>query len=373
MQKIEQEDGKTGRMILKIIRLPVLLSSCSLVFLGIACGSETLPEPAPPPVDWHSFEVVKAKAQKPAPPAAKEQPIAEKYLKALVSPKMADLGPLLDENVHCLLPNGDDARGRGDVIAAHQALFASFDDLMVLPTRIFRTPSAQIVEWRLSGRVARAYMGAAANDKQIVASGMTVLSVRADGLITDAHVHFDAALVKAELGVGPKVLVDLPQPAWTTEPPAIVGPVATVDGEAQIALVRGSLDALANNDDAKLVAAMADDVEVRTQDRTEPMRGKDQIRAHARSLHASIAQLDTTVRSAYAVGPFVVVEYQISGEQVAPIGWVPAQRMRVPHIEVADVVELKDGKISRITRYDNRGYLLPPDAAPEKPEKPKKP
>jgi len=344
------------------------------VLVGLSgCGGEVLPEPAPPPVDWHSFEVVKARTQKPAPPAAKEQPIAEKYLKALVSPKMADLSPLLEENVHCLLPDGDDARGRGDVIAAHQALFSSFDEVTILPTRIFRTPNAQIVEWRFSGRVAHSFMGVAPNDKQIVASGVTVLSVRADGLITDAHIHFDGALIEAQLGVGPKLLVDLSAPAWTNEPPTTVGPVATVDAEAQIALVRGSLDALANNDDAKLVAAMADDIEVRTQDRTEPIRGRDQVRAYARSLHASIAQLDTTVRSAYSVGAFVVVEYQISGEQIAPIGWVPAQRMRVPHIDVADVVELKDGKISRITRYDNRGYLLPRDGAPEKPEKQKKP
>jgi hypothetical protein len=53
------------------------------------------------------------------------------------------------------------------------------------------------------------------------------------------------------------------------------------------------------------------------------------------------------------VGPYAVVEYSIAGEQLGPIGWIPAQRDRVVRFELVDICEIHDGKITRVWRYDN--------------------
>ena len=62
-------------------------------------------------------------------------------------------------------------------------------------------------------------------------------------------------------------------------------------------------------------------------------------------MHKAIGQLDTTVDNAWGVGRFAVVEYTIAGEQVAPLGWVPAQRDKV--IRLDTVRRRRDGRTAR--------------------------
>jgi len=67
----------------------------------------------------------------------------------------------------------------------------------------------------------------------------------------------------------------------------------------------------------------------------------------------AIGQLDTTVNNSWGVGQFAVVEYSITGEQLGPIAWIPAQRDRVVNLEIVDICEMTGGKIARVWRYDN--------------------
>jgi hypothetical protein len=57
---------------------------------------------------------------------------------------------------------------------------------------------------------------------------------------------------------------------------------------------------------------------------------------------------------------YAVVEYTIAGEQLGPIGWVPAQKDAVIRLHLVDVNELRDGRIARIWRYDNPAETMTP-------------
>lgn len=122
-------------------------------------------------------------------------------------------------------------------------------------------------------------------------------------------------------------------------------------------MVRTALDALENNEPAYL-GALADDIEVHTLERSEPARGKDEARLYFKAMHKAIAQLDTTVDNGWGIATYAVVEYTIAGEQLAPIGWVPAQKESVVRLHVVDVNELRDGRIARVWRFDNPIELL---------------
>jgi hypothetical protein len=75
-------------------------------------------------------------------------------------------------------------------------------------------------------------------------------------------------------------------------------------------------------------------------------------------MHKAIGQLDTTVDNAWGVGPFSIVEYSIAGEQLASIGWVPAQRDKVIRLQLVDICETTGGKVARVWRYDNPVQIL---------------
>jgi hypothetical protein len=87
------------------------------------------------------------------------------------------------------------------------------------------------------------------------------------------------------------------------------------------------------------------------------MRGRDDQKAYFKSIHKSIGQLDTTLDNSLAASHFAVVEYFIAGEQLSALGWVPPQRDRVVRLQVVDVMEVRDGKVAHVWRYDNPGQI----------------
>ena len=54
----------------------------------------------------------------------------------------------------------------------------------------------------------------------------------------------------------------------------------------------------------------------------------------------------------------MIVEYDMAGEQVGPIGNIQADG-RVVRLSVVDVVELSAGRMKRVWRYDDPAELRP--------------
>jgi ketosteroid isomerase-like protein len=343
------------------MRNRVLAVSClfSLVVVA-ACSSETVAPPPKPPVG--SLTPVAVSGPKVDVVTAKERALPEIYVKALSSSaadggaQFGDIAPLMNSDLSGFFsPGATPEHDPTAIAAAHNKLFGAFDDRKMTLTRIWRTPNEQTVEWTMTATHAREWKGVAPTHKPVTIKGVTLLWTKDDGSITDVHVYVNVALVKAQLGVGPKDLLALPPLALPTGPSQVFDQTqpSSADEQRNVAAVKSSLDALENNKESEYVDAATDDIEVNALERPQPVRGKEALRAYYKAMHKAIGQLDTTVDNAWGIGQFAVVEYSIDGEQLGPIGWVPAQRDKVVRMELVDVVEMTGGKIARVWRYDN--------------------
>jgi ketosteroid isomerase-like protein len=329
-----------------------LLSPAVLLgVLATACSIEAVTRPSPPPVDWQSFEARTSLPAAATTATAKERAATDDYLKALASPGFAALGRVLDEDAHFTFAGFKDVHGRDNVIRLHQALLGGFVSRTFVPSRVLLTDSSQILEWTMSGIHED-------TRKPITIKGLTLLWTKDDGTISNVHLYFDQALAYAQIGVGPKALLSLAPPRPAMEPRQEIEQTRNSAETANVAVVRALLDALENKNEAAYVAEMADDVEVTTLASARPERGKTEARGYMKAMHKAIAQLDTSIDNIWGIGPLVVVEYHIVGEQRGPIGWIPVQRDRLLKMFVVDVVELQGGKIARLWRYDNPAQIL---------------
>lgn len=338
----------------------ILLTTCAVL---AACSGETVAQPPPAPVDWHSFQARATPDAGINAPTAKERAVAESYSAALQSQAFSELPARLDDDAHFAFPGMNDARGREAVVRAHEFLYGAFDQRKFVLSRVWRTESQQSVEWTMTGTQARDWMGVAATRKPVVIEGFTILWTKDDGSITDVHPYFQVALVKAQLGVGPKELLNRPPPAaptGVTGAPQVFDQTGSPAEIEDLAVFRRQLDALENKDLVGYLATMTDDIEVDTGERAQPMRGKDDLRAYYKGLHKAIGQLDTTINNAWGIAQFAVVEYDIAGEQLGPIGWIPAQRDKVLRLHIADLAAVRDGKVARIRRYANLNEIAGP-------------
>ena len=330
----------------------------SLLPLSPACSSETVARPPPPPIDWEAFHRAPPDAGAATGPTLRESTLAQDYMAALGSPAFVRLGPLFDADGRTSFPGMDDAHDREGVVRAHTTLFGALDQRHFVASRVWRTAGEQTVEWTMTGVQNGDWLGVPATHKPIAIKGIALLWTNDDGTIADAHVTFDVAAAKALLGAGPKELAGLPPPTLPTEPTQVVD--ASPQAPDLVATVRTALDALENDVEGTYASQMADDIEVHTLERAEPVRGKDAQTAYFKTMHKAIAQLDATVQNGWSVGSFAIVEYSLAGEQMGPIGWVPLQRDRVVKKHNVDVDEVVDGKIKRIWRYDNPNELVVP-------------
>lgn len=330
-----------------------------LSVLAAGCSSETVAAPPPPPVDWQAMQAARtSEISKPA-PTAKERAVAEAYAAALTVSDFPRLASLLDPDAHFAFPGMPDAYDRDAVVKAHGALFGAFDQRAVGLSRVWRTNSEQTLEWTMTGVQARDWMGVPATHKPVAVRGLTLLWTKDDGTITDVHVYFDVMVVKAQLGAGPKELEELPLPSMPSAPPQVFEQTGSPDEAADVAAARAQLDALENNDDPGFLGTLTDDVQIETPERAQPMRGKEQARAYFKAMHKAIGQLGTTIDNAWGVTTFAIVEYTISGEQLGPLWWVPAQRDKVIKLQVTDVVQVTGGKVAHIWRYDDPAQIAP--------------
>ncbi len=343
------------------MRLILPLGALAALLLA-ACSSDNAASPPPAPVDWHAFDLPRHFDAGSTGVTVSERQVAEQYAAALASPGFAALGPKLDSDAHMTFPGAADARARDGVVHAHDALLGAFDRRAVAVSRVWRTANEQTVEWTLTGVQTKDWMGVAATQKPVVIRGVSLLWTKDDGTITDVHVVFDVALVKAQLGVGPKELLGLPPPPVPSGPAQVFDQAMTPEEAGNVAIVRGWLDALEGGNEAAYLAAATDDVTVETSERFQSVHGKDDLRAYFKMMRKAVGQLDTTVDNAWGIGSFVIVEYTVAGEQLGPLAWIPPQRDKVFRLDKVAIAEVSGGKISHVWKYDDLAQLMNPSS-----------
>lgn len=345
----------------------------------LACSADKVGPPPNPPVNWSSFEAHAAISDAGTVTATeRERGLAVAYAKALSGSGLGftGLGPLLDENAHIAFGRGADAHGRDKVLKQHDKLFGAFDQRVFTANRVVVTDSTQSIEWTMTGVHARDWMGVSASHKSASIVGVTLIWTQDDGTITDIHVLFDVSAVRAELAAATT------PPATASETPVVVEQTRSADEASNTKLVGDwlvtleldrrddelleatlagkndagkDLRAKPRDDEGDFLAALTDDVEILTHGST--LRGKDAARGQFRAIRKSIGQLDVTLFSALAASSLVVVEYTIGGELRGPIGAVPFTHERVVMFGIVDVVEVRNGKVARVKRYDNPDEL----------------
>jgi ketosteroid isomerase-like protein len=323
-----------------------------------ACSGESNIAPQPAPIDQHAFELPRYVDAGTNGPTEKERAAASNYAAALASQGLSQLSALLAPDVHFVVPGLGDGRGRDGALRVHDTLFGGFDGRAFAVSRVWRTASTQVIEWTMTGTHAREWMGVAPTKKPVSFQGASVIWTKDDGTISDLHVFVDVAVVKAQLGAGPKELSDLPPAPAPSGQPQIIDQATSPEEATNVAIAHDSVDALERGDPAAYLATFADDVELHTLERAQPLRGKGEQKGAFSSLHKAISQLDTTVDNKWGVATTVIIEYSINGGQVAALGWIPAARDKTVVLQVLDVAEIKSGKIARIWRYSNPEQVM---------------
>jgi hypothetical protein len=348
-----------------------------LCVLGLAlpgCSGESVPPPLPPPIG--SLNPIAVSDAGGEVVTAKERALPDLYAAALSSQPGAAGGAPFSQLVPLLNAEYAEFQSAGfppahepsGIVAAYAKFFGAFDDRKLVNTRVWRTPNEQTIEWVMSGVQARDWNGLPATKKSIAFRGLTLMWTKDDGTISDMHVYFDLGLVRQELqGPDPKnpkltPVALVPQPTPPSGPAQVVE--QKPDDKDQVTVVKAWFDALENNKEADYVAAVTDDIEIDTLESPTPMKGKDEVRNYFRATHRAIGQLDTTVNAAWTAGDYAIVEYDIDGEQLAPITWIPilkdvsAGNTRLAHFDLVDVCLIQGGKIAKIWRYDNPMQIL---------------
>ncbi len=332
----------------------------ALALLLAGCPSETVGPPPEPPVNWQSFDAGTRHSASPTVPTESERAVAEAYTAALGAPAFEGLTARLDDDARFSFPGAGDSHGKEAIVRAHEKLLGAFAPRKIRTRRVWRTSTEQTVEWELTGVQTRDWMGVKASQRSVTIKGIALLWTKDDGTITDLHLYFDAAAVKAQLVPGSEAPVSTtPQAAGTalgadaSGSPGVFEQESSTSERTNVAIARGSLDALENNDLAAYEAAMADAVEIRTSGRAQALHGKGDASSYFKAMRKAISQLDTTVTDAWGIGSFVVLEYTIGGEQLAPIDGIPAQRDKTVVFHIVDIVEVAAGKMAHIWRYDN--------------------
>lgn len=325
------------------------MSRVALALLALAgCTSETVGVPPSPPVG-RVFEfrvpvdagVVRA--------SDRERALASSYVRALSSPGFAGLAHLLDEDAHFTLAGYRDAKGRENIVKTYASLFGGIDQRTVVARRSFLTDASQVLEWTLTG-VHKT------TQKAVTCEGVSLLFTRDDGSIWDQHVTFDEAALQAQIGDVPKGFPRLPPRTPTTLGGDTIE--GAIGDKASLAPARAMLDALENGDENAYVANAAEDVEVETFGSSVPLHAKADLRTYFKAQRKSIGNLDASIDNVWTFPGFAIVEYHVVGEQRGPIGWVPSQKDTLIKLFTVEVVNVRDGKIARIWRYDNPAQIL---------------
>ena len=325
---------------------------CLFILAMAACSGETVLKIPGAPVDWHSLEQSSAPAASEVAPTIRERAIADTLAASFASESFRDFSGILDSNAYFAFVGERNAFGRDNVIHAHKILFEGLANRTLTIHRVLMTESTQSIEWTLSAEHLP-------TSKAVTFNGLTLLSTKDDGSVTSIRHYFDEAVLLAQTGAGPDGLPRLPA-AEPIEGQRIVVEQAGTDAErTNLSTVLASLDALENKNEKAYLAAMAHDIEVAVLSSSPPIRGLSGLREYYRSIHRSIGHLDTQLVNAYAMGSLVVVEYKITGEQRGTIAWVSMHKDNLPKMFVVDVADMREGKISKLWRYDSPMQAIP--------------
>jgi ketosteroid isomerase-like protein len=235
-----------------------------------------------------------------------------------------------------------------------EALFKSFPDVKLTPTRQYMKGNAVVIEGVMTGTHNGEYMGHAATNKKFGHRYIALLWFNDNGLIAKEHLYHDHAAMLGHLGKGDPKLQHRNIEAIPTMTLEQVSPGDNALEAKNTETVKQFLASFEKKDDKIYTAALADDITHADYTRPEDAKGKDAAKKAFGELLKTFPDLKMTPTNIMAVGDHVIVEIEMSGTMKGDLGSIkPSGKSGTAHI--VDVFRFnKDGKIAWAGRWGSR-------------------
>jgi steroid delta-isomerase-like uncharacterized protein len=259
-----------------------------------------------------------------------------------------------------LMGDSDVGHDRAAVQKDFADTFGRYKDATIRIGRIWTSKTASVVEFAFAGtRSAGEMLGAKVTEKPVGLVGAMVLTFDDAGLAKTEHQYIDIATNVAQ--VDPKLLPEgvKVRPATQTLPAGsdVFESKGTPDEAKNVDVANKLFAALDTHKADDVVGPMTDDYVYEDFTRPGPMK-KTETQQAAAAFFTALPDLKVTSKPVqFAAGSFVITEAVMDGTfKGAMSPFKPTNKPVTAH--VLDVVELKDGKVTREWSYANNAEFL---------------
>jgi steroid delta-isomerase-like uncharacterized protein len=253
------------------------------------------------------------------------------------------------------------AMGRAEIEAGRErglrVMGKAFPDMKWVHTRALQKGDVMVVEWIGMGTDTGGFLDDKPTNKKVGWRGISVLTFDDDGLVKRENNVLDPLTIMGQLGRGDsKAKVRQPPPA-PTAPTVWIAAKDSPEEQKNLDVVKSLYPLFEKKDEKAFLALLTDDFVHSDQPEPEDVKGKEGAKKELATWLKAFPDLKMNVTNAWAFGDIVVTEVETTGTLKGPLGALkPNGKSATTH--GVDVVELKDGKIARITSYANGRELL---------------
>ena len=255
-----------------------------------------------------------------------------------------------------------ESMGRAEIEAARARGFTvmgkAFPDVKWAHTRALQNGDVMIVEWVGTGTDTGGFLEDKPTGKKVGWRGISILWFDDDGLVRREHNVLDPLTIMGQLGRGDAATRKVRAPLQPSSS-ATVFVVAKGSPEEQknLEAAKGMYPLVTKKDEKSLLAMLTDDVVHADLTQPDDVKGKDGVKKELGGWLKAFPDLEMTATQGWAFGDIVVTEVATTGTFKGPLGALkPNGKKATTH--GVDVIELKDGKIARLTSYANARELL---------------
>lgn len=243
----------------------------------------------------------------------------------------------------------------GDRETSIAGISAAFPDLEVSYTRVVARAPYAVVEWTFTGTNKGPYMGHRATGKKVGYRAASWLTFTPDGKVLRESNYIDMDTVWGQLGLGPGE-----HPVRAVEPRPSASPVFLFAGIGDKDTLGRSWISLFDKADAeKLGSVVSEDVVVSDQYAPSDIKGRKALLEDLVESGKAFVRTKTTILMCIPTATVIACEYEWRANWKGPETGTKStdQALAVHSLEL---VEVRDGKVVRVTSYANVAELVRP-------------
>jgi ketosteroid isomerase-like protein len=178
-----------------------------------------------------------------------------------------------------------------------------------------------------------------------------VIEANEQGRFVRERDYQDQATVLHQLGIQASQVAPAKEEPWADKVRAVAKNDDTE--KANLAAFKSSFDARVKGDTAAATASYADDAVFRYMPEGQPYTGKKEIASATKADTAQHANLQGSVRDAWAAGNWVVAETTIKGTLARPLNGIKGTKGKKWEENSLELVEFAGGKVKRHIVFTN--------------------